>query len=166
MGQDAGLSLTLAEAVNGLNNQQPDVYADLIENALDDGLDGKRIAILGLSFKPETDDIRDSPSLALARCLRDRGASIVGCDPVAGERVGRAEPWLELADSAEAASRDADAVVLATEWPAYVTEDPATFATAMRGRLLVDGRNALDSAVVRKAGLEYLALGRSGGAIA
>jgi UDPglucose 6-dehydrogenase len=159
MGRDHGLTMGLAEAVDGLNAEQPEAYAVLLRTALD-GLADRRIAILGLSFKPETDDIRDSPALALARSLRVAGASVVGCDPVALERVRTAEPWLELADSAIQAARGADAVVLATEWPAYVTIDPAALAAEMSGKVYVDARNALDPGSVRAAGLHYLALGR------
>ncbi len=85
MGTEHGRPMELARAVDDVNRSQPVRYARLLEEALGD-LTGKRIALLGLAFKPDTDDIRDSPALALARALRDRGADVVACDPEAGPR--------------------------------------------------------------------------------
>ena len=86
MGTEHGRPMDLARAVDDINRNQPVRYARLLEEALGD-LTGRRIALLGLAFKPDTDDIRDSPALNLARALRDRGANLVACDPEAAERV-------------------------------------------------------------------------------
>ena len=123
-------------------------------------LTGKRVTILGLAFKPDTDDVRDLPALALARALRDRGAEVVACDPEAGDRVRASEPWLRVEPDPLTAAAGAEAVVLATEWPAYVTLDPAALAEVMAGRIILDGRNILEPARVAAAGLTYAALGR------
>jgi len=160
MGTEHGQAMVLASAVDSVNRDQPIRFIRVLEQAVGGELSGRKVALLGLAFKPDTDDIRDSPSLALARALRDRGCSVVGCDPHAGDNVRREEPWLEIAESPMSAVQDADVVVLATEWPIYVNLDPAAIADVMAGNILVDGRHALDPARVRAAGLNYIALGR------
>jgi UDPglucose 6-dehydrogenase len=161
MGSEHGQPMGLANAVDAVNRDQPIRFVRALEKAVGGDLTGRKVAVLGLSFKPETDDIRDSPALAFARALRDRGAHVVGCDPVAADRVREVEPWLEIAESPLAAAHGAEAVVLATEWPAYVTLDPAALAASMAGTVLLDGRNVLDPNRVRAAGLTYVAIGRS-----
>ena len=160
MGTEHGRPMDLARAVDDVNRSQPVRYARLLEEALGD-LTGRRVAILGLAFKPDTDDIRDSPALNLARALRDRGAEVVACDPEAAERVRAAEPWIRIEPDPLAAATGADAVVLATEWPAYVTLDPADLAKVMAGTTVLDGRNVLEAARVAAAGLTYASLGRA-----
>ncbi len=158
-GQEHGEAMTLARAVDDVNRMQGDRAADRLVEAMGHSLKGARIGLLGLAFKPDTDDIRDSPAVALAHVLRDRGARVVACDPQALGQVAEQEPWMELtADPAEAV-RGADAVVVATEWPAYVTADLAPIAASMRGRVLFDGRNAMDADRVASAGLVYVSVG-------
>jgi UDPglucose 6-dehydrogenase len=160
MGAKRGIDLPLVAAVAAVNAAQPARAAARLAEAFGGSLDGRRIAILGLAFKADTDDIRDSPALALAVILRAAGAHIVACDPQAAERVRTLQPWIELSDGPLEAASGADAVVLATEWPEYVTMDLRPIASAMRGSLLFDGRNALDPAHVVGAGLTYLGAGR------
>lgn len=124
------------------------------------GLGGARVAILGLAFKAGTDDVRHSPALALARELRSSGATVVGYDPVANDPARRADPDLETAADATAAAADADAVVIATEWPEFATIDWSAIKAAMRGDLVYDTRRALRGNVVSAAGLRYRALGQ------
>ena len=158
-GEEHGETMTLARAVDDVNRLQGVRAADRLAEAMGRTLDGARIGLLGLAFKPDTDDIRDSPAIALAHVLRDRGARVIATDPQALERTGEQEPWMELtADPAEAV-RGADAVVVATEWPAYVTADLAPIAAAMRGRVLFDGRNAMDADRAASAGLLYVSVG-------
>ena len=158
MGEEHGQEMVLAKAVDTVNQDQPGRLVQRMADALG-RMDGTRIALLGLAFKPDTDDIRDSPALALARELRKRGASIVGCDPEASERVSQAEPWIELVPGPLDAARDADAIVLSAEWPVYVTADFAALRAAMRRPFVFDARNALDPARVAAAGLHYIAVG-------
>ncbi|MGI8828608.1 MAG: UDP binding domain-containing protein, partial [Candidatus Limnocylindria bacterium] len=158
-GEEHGESMPLARAVNEVNQRQAALAAERLSMALDRPLDGARIALLGLAFKPDTDDIRDSPSITLARALRTRGASVVACDPEAAERVGDDEPWIEIAANPVEAARGADAVVLATEWPAYLTADMSALAAEMRGDVLFDGRNVMDPSRVTSAGLRYVSVG-------
>lgn len=158
-GEQHGESMSLARAVDEVNQRQAALAAERLAIALEQPLDGTRIALLGLAFKPDTDDIRDSPSITLARALRTRGASVAGCDPEATARVAADEPWIEIADNPVEAARGADAVILATEWPGYVTADFAALAAVMRGDVLFDGRNVMDPGRVEAAGLRYVSVG-------
>jgi UDPglucose 6-dehydrogenase len=123
---------------------------------------GRRIALLGLAFKPNTDDMREASSLVLSARLLADGAQIAGYDPVAEEEARKLIHGITYAESALEALDGADAAVLVTEWPEFAELDFAEVAQRMRGRLLVDGRNFLDPAAVRAAGLIYEGIGRPG----
>jgi UDPglucose 6-dehydrogenase len=125
-----------------------------------DTLVGKRVALLGLAFKPDTDDMREASSLVLASRLEGEGASVVAFDPVAQEAAGELLPSVEMAKSAMAALDGADAAVLVTEWPEFAQLDWSEVAKRMGGPLLVDGRNFLDPEAVRAAGIVYEGIGR------
>jgi hypothetical protein len=125
------------------------------------GLAGKRVALLGLAFKPNTDDMREASSLVLAARLNADGARVVACDPVAEEQARALVGGIDFAASAIEAATGADAVVLVTEWPEFESLDWVELARRMRGDLVVDGRNALDPAAVRAAGLQYEGVGRA-----
>jgi UDPglucose 6-dehydrogenase len=121
---------------------------------------GRRVALLGLAFKPNTDDMREASSLVLAARLNADGATVSAYDPIAEEQARRLIGGLQIADSAMDALRGADAVVLVTEWPQCTDLDWGEVAGAMRGNLVIDGRNALDCDAVRAAGLLYEGVGR------
>ena len=121
---------------------------------------GKRVALLGLAFKPNTDDMREASSLVLAARLNADGASVTAYDPVAEAEARKLLAGLQLADSALEAVDEADAVVLVTEWPQCTGLDWDEVAARMRGKLMIDGRNALDAQAVRAAGLVYEGIGR------
>jgi UDPglucose 6-dehydrogenase len=123
---------------------------------------GKRIALLGLAFKPKTDDMREASSLVLASRLEGEGASVRGYDPVAERQAGTLLPKLELCESPEEAIEGADAVILVTEWPEFAELDWKSLAGRMRTPLIVDGRNFLDPERLRSAGLAYEGIGRRG----
>ena len=123
-------------------------------------LAGKRVALLGLAFKPDTDDMREAASLVLAARLESEGATVVAYDPVAEERARELLPAVEMSQSAMDAIDGADAVVLITEWPEFAELDWAEVAKRMNTPLLVDGRNFLDAEAVRAAGLTYEGIGR------
>ena len=125
------------------------------------GLVGKRVALLGLAFKPNTDDMREASSLVLSARLHADGATVSAYDPVAEEEARKLVSGITFADSPLSAVRDADAVVLVTEWSELVRLDWSRVAEAMRGDLVIDGRNALDPDAVRAAGLSYEGIGRS-----
>jgi UDPglucose 6-dehydrogenase len=158
-GEERGEGMPLARAVDAVNQRQATLATDRLGTVLGRPMDEARIALLGLAFKPDTDDIRDSPAITLARALASRGADVVACDPEAAEATARQEPWLSIAPSAQEAARGADALVLATEWPAYVTTDLNALAAVMRGDVLFDGRNALDRERVEGANLRYVSVG-------
>jgi UDPglucose 6-dehydrogenase len=123
-------------------------------------LTGKRIALLGLAFKPNTDDMREASSLVLSARLLADGAVLSAYDPVAEDEARKLIPGVELAPSALEAVAGADAIVLVTEWPEFGELDLAAVAGAMAGNLIVDGRNYLDPAAVRGAGMLYEGIGR------
>jgi UDPglucose 6-dehydrogenase len=121
---------------------------------------GRRVALLGLAFKPDTDDMREASSLVLAARLQGEGAEVVAYDPVAADAARDLLDGVELRDSALEALDGADAVVLVTEWPEFAELDWAAAAERMARPLLVDGRNFLDPNAMRAAGVEYEGIGR------
>jgi UDPglucose 6-dehydrogenase len=123
-------------------------------------LAGRRIALLGLAFKPNTDDMRDAPSLVIASRLQAEGAHVVAYDPVAEDEARPLLGGVEFAGSALEAVTGADAVVLVTEWSEFGELDWAAVQKAMTGNIVIDGRNALDGDALRAAGLEYEGVGR------
>jgi UDPglucose 6-dehydrogenase len=124
------------------------------------GLVGKRVTLLGLAFKPNTDDMREASSLVLSARLHADGARVTAYDPVAEEQARKLVTGITFADSPLQAVRDADAVVLVTEWSELVQLDWQQVAEEMSGSLVIDGRNALDPDAVRSAGLSYEGIGR------
>jgi UDPglucose 6-dehydrogenase len=123
-------------------------------------LAGRRIGLLGLSFKANTDDVRESPALALAANLRAAGADVLAHDPRAEDRARLADPLLAVAATPLDAVQEADAVVVATEWVDYAQLDWAKVAAAMRGTLIYDTRAVIDVAAAQAAGLQVVRLGR------
>ncbi len=123
-------------------------------------LAGRRIALLGLAFKPNTDDMRGASSLVLAARLQAEGAHVRAYDPVAEQEARKLMPNLDYASSVEDVLRDADAAILVTEWPQFLQLDWRDVAAGMLGDLVIDGRNALDGRAVERAGLTYEGMGR------
>lgn len=123
-------------------------------------LAGKRIALLGLAFKPNTDDMREASSLVLSARLQGEGAEVVAYDPVATEAASDLLATTEFASSAEEALRGADAAILVTEWPEFAALDWPALAATMRSAVIVDGRNYLDAEALRAAGFAYEGIGR------
>jgi UDPglucose 6-dehydrogenase len=121
---------------------------------------GARIALLGLAFKAGTDDVRDSPALALAAEARAIGAAVVGYDPRAAGAACHADVDLEVADTPLDAAHGADAMIVATEWPEFRAIDWIAIRAGMRGDLVYDTRNIVDVAAARAAGLRVEVLGR------
>ncbi len=158
----AGVPTPLLAAVDDINHRQRSWFVDKLESHLNGSLVGRRIALLGLAFKPETDDLREAPSLDIAALLLSRGATVVAHDPMPAAMVGAADrvPGLATADSAEEALAGADAVGLVTEWSAYRALDWVRVAGLMPGRVVVDGRNALPRGEILDAGFSYVSFGR------
>ena len=156
---NSGYHFQLLNAVIEVNELQKRRVIAKLQKHLG-SLVGKEIALLGLAFKPHTDDMREASSLVLTARLQAAGARVRAYDPVAEEEARKLIRGVELASSAAEAVAGADAVVLVTEWPEFKDLDLDGTAAAMRGALLVDGRNFLDPAAVRAAGLTYEAVGR------
>jgi UDPglucose 6-dehydrogenase len=156
-----GLELPLLAAVDDVNERQRIEFVDKIDDLVG-GVQGRTIALLGLTFKPHTDDLRAAPALDIARLLIERGARVVAFDPMepARRNAHALVPGLVVAPSAIAALTDADAIALATEWPEFVTLPWESIAGIVRGRIVVDGRNALDPDVLVNAGFVYASFGR------
>jgi UDPglucose 6-dehydrogenase len=128
-------------------------------------LSGRTVGLLGLAFKPHTDDIRDAPALDIARGLIAAGATVKAHDPVALARA-RAElslPGLLYCETVQVAAQDCDALILATEWPQYRDLPWHELAAAMRSPVILDGRNFLDPQQLQRAGFRYLGMGRHSG---
>jgi UDPglucose 6-dehydrogenase len=155
---NTGYHFQLLNAVIEVNELQKRRVVSKLEKHLGPLL-GKRIALLGLAFKPDTDDMREASSLVLAARLQGEGAEVVAYDPVAVERAADLLGTVAMADSALAALDGADAAVLVTEWSEFGQLDWAEAATRMARPLLVDGRNFLDPAALVAAGFEYEGIG-------
>jgi UDPglucose 6-dehydrogenase len=156
---NSGYHFQLLNSVIEVNElQKRRVMAKLSKHL--DSLVGKRVALLGLAFKPDTDDMREASSLVLAARLEGEGAGVVAFDPVAQERASELLPDVEMVGSAMDALEGADAVVLVTEWPEFGELDWPEVAKRMANPLLIDGRNFLDPNTVRAAGITYEAIGR------
>ena len=121
---------------------------------------GKKIALLGLAFKADTDDMREASSLVLAARLQGEGAVVRAYDPIAGEQARRLMPGVVMADSVLEAVAGSDAIVLVTEWPEFAALDWNQVAEATSGRLIIDGRNFMDGAAARTVGFTYEGIGR------
>jgi UDPglucose 6-dehydrogenase len=123
---------------------------------------GKTIGLLGLAFKPETDDLRDAPALTIAKELLEMGARVKGYDPIAVEACRQQYPELkmEYADNAIDLATDCDAVVIVTEWEQFRTLDADKLGDVMRAKVLIDGRNVLDHEAFIRAGFTYRGVGR------
>jgi UDPglucose 6-dehydrogenase len=156
---NSGYHFQLLTAVIEVNDLQKRRVIGKLQRHLG-SLAGKRIALLGLAFKPNTDDMREASSLVLSARLQADGAVVSAYDPIAEEQARKLVSGITFAASPLQALADADAAVLVTEWSELVELDWVGVAEAMSGNLLIDGRNALDPAAVRAAGLIYEGIGR------
>jgi UDPglucose 6-dehydrogenase len=156
---NSGYHFQLLNAVIEVNELQKRRVLAKLERHLGSLVD-KEIGLLGLAFKPNTDDMREASSLVLSARLQADGAFVSAFDPVAEKEARKLIHGVEFAADPLECVRDADAVVLVTEWQEFKDLDWRDVADAMNGRLVVDGRNALDPAVVRAAGLDYEGIGR------
>jgi UDPglucose 6-dehydrogenase len=156
---NSGYHFQLLNAVTEVNELQKRRVVSKLQRHVGD-LAGKRVGLLGLAFKPETDDMRGASSLVLAARLLAEGAVVSAYDPIAEDEARQLMPQLVYRDSALAVVEEADAIVLVTEWREFLQLDWAEVAEAMSGDLVIDGRNALDPDAVRAAGLSYEGIGR------
>jgi UDPglucose 6-dehydrogenase len=161
MAQDAGTSSRIIEAVVTVNAAQKSRMVVKIREALGGSVANKTIAVLGLTFKPETDDMRDAPSLAILPALVEQGARIKAHDPHGMDEARKELPdRVEYTDNIDDAVRDADAIVLMTEWNQYRGLDLARLKTLMRGNVFVDLRNVYERSTMQAHGFLYSCVGR------
>jgi UDPglucose 6-dehydrogenase len=155
--QDA---LAFLEEVDAINKRRRARAIDLGRELLDGDYAGKRVCVWGAAFKPNSDDIRDSPALDVAAAAQKLGAAVIVYDPQAMDNAKRLYPQLAMASSALEAARNADVLLVLTEWAEFRETDPAKLAEVVAAPRIVDGRNALDPVGWRAAGWTYRALGR------
>ncbi len=155
-----GEALEFLRDVDAINLRRRQRVVDLVADAVGGDLSGVRVAVLGLAFKPDSDDVRDSPALDVASRLRALGADVRATDPEAIETSRRVNPDLTFVVELDDAVRDADVVVLVTEWRRYRELTPDDLAPLVARRVIIDGRNVLDPQTWRAAGWNYRGLGR------
>ncbi|WP_156760941.1 UDP-glucose dehydrogenase family protein [Microbacterium karelineae] len=155
-----GESVGFLKEVDEINLRRRQHVVDIVVNSFDGQPFGHRVAVLGLAFKPDSDDIRDSPALDVAVRLKGLGAEVVSYDPQAMETARRVHPQLDYAESLDAALAGAEAVVIVTEWKQFRALDPIETAEKVARPVVFDGRNILDPAAWRDAGWTYTGMGR------
>ena len=155
-----GESVAFLKQVDEINLRRRQRVVDLVIDSFDGQVYGHRVTVLGLAFKPDSDDIRDSPALDVAVRLKGLGAEVVSYDPEAMDTARRAHPQLNYADSLETALDGSEAVVVVTEWKQFKALDPAETLAKVARPVIFDGRNILDPAAWRDAGWTYTGMGR------
>ncbi|HUP96377.1 MAG TPA: UDP-glucose/GDP-mannose dehydrogenase family protein [Usitatibacter sp.] len=161
--KENGLDLKVVGAVDAANERQKGVLADKVERRFGKDLKGKRFALWGLAFKPNTDDMREAPSRVVIKALTDRGATIAAYDPVAMEEarhIYKGDDRVCFAADAMGAAKGADALVIMTEWKAFRSPDFDELKRTLKSPVIFDGRNLYEPAVVHSHGIEYYAIGR------
>jgi UDPglucose 6-dehydrogenase len=156
----AGVDQRIVRTTVSVNDDRKAQMAERVERGLGGSLSGKRVGVLGLAFKPNTDDMREAPAIPLIEGLLERGASVAAYDPVAREQAEQMLKGVEFAPDAYAAASDADALVIVTEWDEFRALDLEKLAESMRGKVLVDLRNVYDREECERAGLSYQGVGR------
>jgi UDPglucose 6-dehydrogenase len=162
-GAQSGRELQVLSAVESANEAQKRVLVDKIVHRFGADLRGRKFALWGLAFKPNTDDMREAPSRVLVDALISRGASVCAYDPIAmqeAHRVFGAQPALSYAEQAMDALVDADALIIVTEWKEFRSPDFEAIKSVLRQPVLFDGRNMFMPALPEAAGIEYHAIGR------
>ncbi|MEP6338850.1 nucleotide sugar dehydrogenase, partial [Parasphingorhabdus sp.] len=159
--QDNESPVRIVEAVVQVNDQRKRAMGRKVIQALGGEARDKKIALLGLTFKPNTDDMRDAPAIAIAQTLNDAGAQVVAYDPEGMAVASEIMPDVEMTESSYDAAKDADAVVIVTEWDAFRALDLEQLKATMAGDVLVDLRNIYHPADVAKTGLRYTSIGRN-----
>jgi UDPglucose 6-dehydrogenase len=157
---DAGVDQRIVRTTVDVNDERKAKMVERVSRALGGELRGKRVGVLGLAFKPNTDDMREAPSIPIVNGLIERGAEVAAFDPVACEQAAKIFAGVDFAEDAYAAADGADALVIVTEWDEFRALDLGRIAAAMRGKVLVDLRNVYDRAEAEEAGLSYFGVGR------
>jgi UDPglucose 6-dehydrogenase len=156
----AGVDQRIVRTTVQVNDDRKAQMVERVSQALGGSVSGKRIGVLGLAFKPNTDDMREAPSIPLIEALVERGAAVSSFDPVAREQAEKIFSGIEFANDAYAAAEGADALVIVTEWDEFRALDLERIAESLRGKVLVDLRNVYDRSDAEAAGLTYYGVGR------
>ncbi|MDN6134139.1 MAG: UDP-glucose/GDP-mannose dehydrogenase family protein [Brevibacterium sp.] len=156
----ADQAVAFLKEIDSINMRRRVRMVDIARDTLDGSFIGKKITVLGAAFKPNSDDVRDSPALAVARLIATQGGVVTVTDPQAIDNAAMTFPELNYVADTSQALADADAVLLLTEWQEYRDLDPVATASLVAGKVLIDGRNVLTPEVWRSAGWTYRALGR------
>ncbi len=162
-GEENGIELKVVRAVEEANERQKSVLAEKVARRFGEDLKGKRFALWGLAFKPNTDDMREAPSRVIIAALVERGAEIVAYDPVAmpeARHLYAKSKAIAFAEDAMQAVQGADALVIITEWKAFRSPDFDEVKRSLKSPVIFDGRNLYEPSVVRAHGLEYFPIGR------
>ena len=160
-GQDHDVSLRILEAVAAVNDNRKRAMARKLTSVISGGLREKNVAVLGLSFKPNTDDLRESPSIALITALQDMGAYVRAFDPAAMDQAKLVMPKLTYCESAYHCAEGADALVIVTEWEQFRALDLARLRSLMASPVIVDLRNIYHPEDMRRHGFAYACVGRA-----
>jgi UDPglucose 6-dehydrogenase len=155
-----GVDQRIVRTTVQVNDDRKAHMAERVATAVGQDLKGKRVAVLGLAFKPNTDDMREAPSIPLIEGLVERGAEVSAYDPVAREQAEKIFTGIEFASDAYEAAANADALVIVTEWDEFRALDLEKVAETLRGKVLVDLRNVYDRDEAEEAGLAYYGIGR------
>jgi UDPglucose 6-dehydrogenase len=155
-----GVDQRIVRTTVQVNDDRKASMVERVERAVGGDLSGKRVAVLGLAFKPNTDDMREAPSIPLINTLIERGAEVSAFDPVAREQAEKVFSGIEFESDAYAAAAGADALVIVTEWDEFRALDLDKIAASLRGKVLVDLRNVYDRDEAEAAGLAYYGVGR------
>src|SRR6185369_11502056 len=158
--EKAGVDQRIVRTTVQVNDDRKAGMVDRVERALGGSVSGKRVGVLGLAFKPNTDDMRDAPSIPLVNALVERGAEVSAFDPVAREQAEKIFTGIQFAPDAYAAAADADVLVIVTEWDEFRALELDRIADSLRGKVLVDLRNVYDRKDAEAAGLAYYGVGR------
>jgi UDPglucose 6-dehydrogenase len=156
--ESSGYDFSLLREVIAINEEQTRHFCRRLENRLG-GFKGRTIALMGLAFKPNTDDIRDAKSLEVIEMVLEGGGQIKAFDPIATEHVRKLYPQVEYVESVYEVTEDADAVVLVTEWSEFRQLDLQRLGACMKSRILFDGRRVYRKEAAERAGFEYFTVG-------
>jgi UDPglucose 6-dehydrogenase len=156
----AGVDQRIVRTTVQVNDERKEQMVERVERALGGQVSRKRVGVLGLAFKPNTDDMRDAPSIPLVNGLVQRGANVTAFDPVAREQAEKVFTGVEFANDAYEAAEGADALVIVTEWDEFRALDLERIAALLKGKVLVDLRNVYDREEAEEAGLAYYGVGR------
>jgi len=156
----AGVDQRIVRTTVQVNDHRKEHMVDRVVRALGGDVSGRRVGVLGLAFKPNTDDMRDAPSIPIIKSLVEQGAIVSAFDPVAREQAEQVLSGIEFASDAYQAAEGADVLVIVTEWDEFRALDLERIAAVLRGKILVDLRNVYDRSEAEEAGLRYYGIGR------